>query len=109
MSRRRFAYTLGGVPLSAPVEVSEDYRGGDSRQPVFTDRYMEGTRSPVDGSDIGSRSKRREHMRVHGLADAADFKGEWGKAAERREGIRSGRVDKHERREQIARAMERKS
>lgn len=54
------------------------------------DRYMEGTASPVDGSDIGSRAKRREHMKIHGLVDADDFKDEWAKKAEQRERFRRG-------------------
>lgn len=77
--KKRYAYTMGGVPLAEPVEVSDDYRGDGERMPLFTDRYMEGVRSPVDGSDIGSRAKRREHMRAHGLVDADDFKQTWEK------------------------------
>lgn len=89
MSRKRYAYTIGGVPLPAPIEVSEGFRGeGAERQPVFTDRYMEGARSPVDGSDIGSRQKRAAHMKAHGLVDADDFKGEWRKKAEQRQEFR---------------------
>jgi hypothetical protein len=89
MSRRRYAYTLGGVPLAEPLEVSEDFRGeGAERQPVFSDRYMEGVRSPIDGADIGSRTKRRAYMRTHGLVDADDYKGEWTKKAEQRQEFR---------------------
>lgn len=72
MTRRRYAYTMGGRPLPEPVEVSEDYHGGDERQPVFTDRHHEGNRAP-DGTDIGSRSKRRAWMQATGSADASDF------------------------------------
>jgi hypothetical protein len=43
---------------------------------VMTDRYYEGTVSPIDGSDIGSRRKRREHMKEHGLVDHDDAKSE---------------------------------
>jgi hypothetical protein len=85
MTRRRWVYTSGGEPLPEPVEVTEDFQATADRMPLFTDRYMEGVVSPVDGSDIGSRTKRREHMKAHGLVDADDYKGEWAKRAERRE------------------------
>lgn len=60
----------------------EDGRAGGN---VMVDRYMDGTRSPIDGSDIGSRAKRREHMKAHGLVDADDYKGQWAKQAKQRE------------------------
>jgi hypothetical protein len=41
--------------------------------PIIADRAHEGTISPVDGSDIGSRRKRREHMKKHDLIDATDI------------------------------------
>ena len=48
-----------------------------ARSHVVSDLYMDGTRSPVDGSDIGTRARRREHMRLHGLADFDDYKNAW--------------------------------
>lgn len=48
----------------------------DAKLHVFTDRHYEGTVSPVDGSDIGSRRRRRDHMRAHGLVDYDDAKSE---------------------------------
>lgn len=88
MSHRRWAYTLGGLPLEEPVEVATDYQAFAERQPLFTDRYYEGARSPIDGSDIGSRTKRREHMRVHGLVDADDYRETWAKQRAARETFR---------------------
>ena len=65
-------------------------RSGDN---FMIDRWMEGATSPVDGSDIGSRAKRREHMKAHGLVDANDFKGEWAaKAKEREAFLGAGKV-----------------
>lgn len=84
MTRRRFLYTSGGRPLPEPVEVTPDAEFREERQPVFTDRYMEGVRSPIDGADIGSRAKRREYMKQRGLVDADDYKVEWQKAKEAR-------------------------
>jgi hypothetical protein len=72
MSRRRFAYTIGGRPLHEPVEVTEDFQATSERMPLFTDRFMEGGVAP-DGTDIGSRQKRRSWMAATGSADASDF------------------------------------
>lgn len=72
MSRRRYAYTMGGTPLPEPIEVSEDFHGGGERQPTFTDRHHEGNVAP-DGTDIGSRAKRNAWMKATGSADASDF------------------------------------
>jgi len=83
MSRRRWTYTMGGVPLPEPVEVSEDFQSTSERQPVFTDRYMEGLRA-TDGTDISTRAKRRAYMEANGLADCSDFKQHWKKAEEER-------------------------
>lgn len=44
----------------------------EGRVPVFTDRYMEGVQA-TDGTDIGSRAKRRRYMQENGLADYDDF------------------------------------
>lgn len=105
MSRTRYVYTRGGVPLPEPIEVGEDYADtSGERQPVFTDRYMEGTRA-TDGTDISSRGKRRAYMQAHGLADADDFKGTWAKAAKEREAFYTGNYDRAGRREDIARAL----
>lgn len=72
MTRRRYAYTLGGRPLSEPVEVTEDFQATSDRQPLFSDRFMDGDKAP-DGTDIGSRSKRKAWMSATGSADASDF------------------------------------
>ena len=72
--RRRFIYRQNERGEVEAVEVSTDFQRNEERQPVFTDRYMEGVRA-TDGTDIGSRTKRREYMRDHNLADFDDFKG----------------------------------
>lgn len=54
---------------------AEDYVAAEpdpTRVPVVSDRYMEGARA-TDGTDIGSRPKRREYMNREGLADASDY------------------------------------
>ena len=69
--------------------MTPDFQTHAEKAAPVTDLYMDGTRSPIDGSDIGSRTKRKEHMRAHGLVDADDFKGEWAKAKAQREEFRS--------------------
>ena len=52
---------------------------------IIADRIHEGTVSPVDGSDVGSLRKRREHNTRNGVTDASDYNRGWTerKAAER--------------------------
>jgi hypothetical protein len=78
-------------------------RDGPSRVAVVGDSHYDGVRSPVDGSDIGSRRKRRDHMRRHGLADFDDFKGIWEKEAKVREA--EFQPGNRERREDVERAI----
>jgi hypothetical protein len=40
--------------------------------PIMLDRWYEGSHT-LDGDDIGSRAKRKEYMRSHGLVDANDY------------------------------------
>jgi hypothetical protein len=53
--------------------------------PIIADRIHEGTVSPIDGSDIGSRAKRRAHMRAHGVEDATDATPEWRESIKRQQ------------------------
>jgi len=96
MSRRRFVYRKNEeTGAIESVEVAQDYQSAPERSGsnFLVDRYMEGTRSPVDGSDIGSRAKRREHMKAHGLVDADDYKGQWAQQAkERADFLSTGRT-----------------
>lgn len=107
MSRRRFVYRpnpeTGRVES---VEVTPDFQAHEERQPVYTDRYMEGLRG-TDGTDIGSRSKRRAYMQARGLADASDYTETWAKAEKQRAAFYQGEHDTQARRESIARAIER--
>jgi hypothetical protein len=40
--------------------------------PIIADRIHEGVVSPVDGSSIGSRRRRRDHMKAYDLVDSGD-------------------------------------
>lgn len=109
MSRRRYVYRecpdTGEVEA---IEVSADWQpsGRANGGVPVTDLYMDGTRA-MDGTDIGSRSKRREYMHVRGLADYDDFKGVWAKAEAERTAMRLDGVefDAKARREAVARAF----
>jgi hypothetical protein len=63
--RRRYVQQPDGSLL----EVPEDWQQSRTWEtPLFvSDAWMDGTRSPIDGSDIGSRTKLKEHMRAHGV------------------------------------------
>lgn len=70
MTRRKFVQRNGEL-----IEV-DPYTYVPKERPVSTryvsDSWMDGVRSPIDGADIGSRTKLREHMRAHGVIDHAE-------------------------------------
>lgn len=72
MSRQRWAYTRGGVPLPEPELVSTDFTTDARFAPLLTDRWREGSRA-TDGTDIGSRGREREYMQRNGLANLGDY------------------------------------
>lgn len=72
---------------------------------IVGDTHHDGVRSPVDGSIIDSKRKRREHMKQHGLADPDDFKNKWAEAEKRRTEVRAGHFDNKERKEAIDKAF----
>lgn len=104
MTRRRWVYTEGGKPLPQPYEVGEDFQNSPGRAAPYTDSYMDGARA-TDGTDIGSRAKRRAYMKAHNLADADDFKGTWAQTEKQRADFYTGKWGKEERREALARAL----
>ena len=106
--RRRFVYrTNPDTGQVESFEVGADYQSVQDRAPLFTDRYMEGHRAQ-DGTDIGSRTKRRDYMRANNLADYSDFEGVRAQAAKERAAFYdpTAKHDTQSRREAIARAME---
>lgn len=84
MTRRR--YIQSKEPPYNLIEVTDGYepdrRVGDAS--LWGDRSYDGLRA-TDGTDISSRSKQREYMRLNGLATVDDFKETWAKAKEARE------------------------
>lgn len=107
--RRRYVYRpnpeTGRVES---VEVTPDFQAHEERAPVYTDCYMDGARA-TDGTDIGSRAKRRAYMQSRGLADASDYTETWAKAEKQRAAFYTpdAKHDTQARREAIARAIER--
>jgi len=87
-----------------PASSLADRRALDA--PVMVDRFYENTKSPIDGTDIGSRRKHREHMKRHGVTTADDFGREWQRAEKDRELIRNGGFDAKGRREDVRRAWD---
>jgi hypothetical protein len=84
MTRRR--YIQNRKPPYNLVEVTDDYvpdsRAGDAA--LWNDRSYDGLRA-TDGTDISSRSKQREYMKVNNLTTVDDFKDTWAKAKTARE------------------------
>ena len=108
MPRSRFVYRPGHPRASQFGMVNVDELGADAlaepgRVDVVSDLYMDGTISPIDGADIGTRRKRREYMKLHGLADFDDFKNTWAKAAQERE--HGSPEDNRARREAVERSI----
>lgn len=105
--KRRFVYRpnpeTGRVES---IEVTPDFQSHEERAPVYSDLYMDGVRA-TDGTDIGSRAKRRAYMQSRGLADASDYTETWAKAEKQRAAYFRGEHDTQARREAIARAIER--
>ena len=82
MTRRRWVYIN-----SEAVEVSEDYAptSRNANQRIVGDLHYANMWSPIDGSDISTRAKHKEHMKRHGVTTSDDFQGTWAKAGEERE------------------------
>jgi hypothetical protein len=71
MTRRKWVQIKGELVEVDPATYVPTERGSGGVRYV-SDAWMDGTRSPIDGADIGSRTKLREHMRAHGVIDHAE-------------------------------------
>lgn len=104
--RRKFRYNPETKQMDEVTDTQ--YRGRPSLQ-IMND--IEPFVSTIDGSVITSRSHLREHMRQHGVTNAADYNkpgGYWDKAQQRRADFFAGKInpDSSKRIEQIKRAIE---
>lgn len=77
---------------------------GPKHVAIVGDSHHDGVRSPIDGADISSKTKRRQYMKDKGLADYDDYQGVWAKAEKRREAVRTGHFDEKERTEAVEKA-----
>lgn len=82
-------------PETGELVSADDYAPAEANGArIMVDRFMEGDVAP-DGTDIGSRQKRKAWMQATGCADYGDFKGAREKRrkalAERAEALRTGK------------------
>lgn len=70
MTRRKWVQINGELVEVDPRTYVPTDRPVSNR--YVSDAWMDGTRSPIDGADIGSRTKLREHMRAHGVIDHSE-------------------------------------
>ena len=112
MSRTRYVYRPDHPKASQNgfVNVYDLDSFGDGERaadaPIMAGRFYENT-AATDGTDIGSRQKHREYMRINGLTTMDDYKDQWAKQAKERESMLtpgSGH-DAKQRREDVARAL----
>lgn len=83
MTRRRYIQDPTTHKL---IEISDDYQAPmrtDSGA-LWGDRSYDGLRAS-DGTDISTRTKHREYMKLKGLTTTDDFKETWAQAKEQRE------------------------
>lgn len=83
MTRRRYIQDRHTGEL---IEVTSDYQAPlrNDAGALWGDRHYLGARAS-DGTDISTRSRHREYMRVNNLTTVDDFKDTWAKAREQRE------------------------
>jgi len=84
MTRRRYVQIKGEL-----VEITGDYqpqRHNDAGA-LWGDRSYDGLRA-TDGTDISTRAKHREYMKLNNLTTVDDFKETWSKAQEQRDRYR---------------------
>ena len=80
MSRQVFVYRPGHPLASARGFVNVNELGPEPEKainaPICTDRFMENSQA-TDGTDIGSRARRREYMKREGVTDKSDYQPDW--------------------------------
>lgn len=106
MTRRRYVYrphpTTGELQA---VEVGSDYSDAPRSTGDLHKFQYDNLQSPVDGSDISSRSKYMRHLKSTGLVPSHELAGTRAEAAKERARTLSGESDRKERRETIGRTM----
>lgn len=80
--RRRYVQINGELIEITNQDYEPERRRGDSA--LWGDSSYDGMRA-TDGTDISSRTKHREYMRINGLTTADDYQSSWAKAKQARE------------------------
>jgi len=95
--------TMVEGPAPSRVEAS-----GDGWR--YSDRlYSDSPFAATDGTIIDSRKKHREYMKRNGLTTVDDFKHSWDDASRQREKFYKEGCDREERKQEIARAIDKLS
>lgn len=104
--RRVYVYRGGRLVEQGGPDDTGYYDESDdlARNHIVSDLYMDGV-TALDGTDIGSRAKRRRYMQERDLVDMDDFKETWKKAEKTREAMRNGTYGAAERRHMIGKAL----
>jgi hypothetical protein len=76
VSRRTYRYD---AELDAVVEVGADWEGAKRVGGHASEAEVFNNLRATDGTDISSRTKRREYMRATGTTDASDYSQSWKK------------------------------
>lgn len=82
MARRRWVQIDGKL-----IEVGLEYCHPDEKPPewhILGDKVYAGTRSPIDGADLSTRTKHATYMKDKGLAMVQDFPQTWDQMARNR-------------------------
>lgn len=89
------------------VEVGQDWSDAPRSTGDWHKFQYDNCRSPIDGTDISSRTKLKEHLKQHDATLTHEYKGIWEKAAKRRAEIAAGgnEADRRKRRDDIGRTI----
>ena len=100
--RRRWIYPKDGEPYEVGADYVQPVDKTAGESVLWNDKSYQDMGDPR----FQSRTQHRAYMKQNDLTTCDDFKGEWAGAAKQREQIQSGADP--QRREQIARLLQRK-
>lgn len=103
MSRRRYIVRRDEAGELQLVEVGGEWTD-TPRSTGDLGKFQYDNLRATDGTDISSRTKRRDYMKARGVTDASDFAGEWARAAKEREAYAKAETVRPSMREAVGRA-----
>lgn len=83
MARRKWIQINGDLVEVDPYTYQPPNRM-NTDSALYGDRHYDGMRA-TDGTDISTRSKHREYMKLNNVTTVDDFKDTWARAREQRE------------------------